>query len=329
MKILSRVLTFVLFVLVFAVPSFAQFTSGPSQYSFIQNNVGLNSTNTISDGPGPMQITFDVFSNGTLGQVLTSSACSNSGQPNSQTHTVKSGSIDVYTFVMDSGTIILTEQSGSSPLYNVSGTCPLPPSNARTYTLNSWAALEQGSYWGFGFFFGPAYDVTFQNETYNGSNGTLGEANIGIITNNDGTLSGSGYITSFRGAHNSCFQGQTFSTTTLAKSFDANFVSGDTAEVTVDDGNGNVVTFIISATDANGNTSTIKWPSQAYFTYIVDAGACVNQQGTDAPGRAVTSELAPPPGPHSPIRRMSMSSPVMRSSRPADTTDNTPSLERR
>ena len=310
-----RISLLILAVLVLPTLASAQ---TPTGYAFVQNGVGLNDTGSLVDGLGPMQFTIDALTNGTIGWPFSNSSCSDTIV--SATHSSGGSSQrDVYTFTFDNNqTVILTENSSTSATYTETGTCPLPqPTKVgnktnpalNQFTLTSYQPLEPGPIFPF-WFFGTIYTVDFDQVTYNGSNGTLGSANLSINTNSDGTLSVEGFLSGFHGS-TACFNSSTLftSSTQEAQSYNADFMSGDTAEIVVDDGKGNVVGFVLSATDANGNllTGNQAWPKYAYFTYIVLEGACANQQGTDSLGHTVTSGgLVAPPTSHGPVRRLDM-----------------------
>jgi len=100
---------------------------------------------------------------------------------------------------------------------------------------------------------------------------------------------------------NTCFGDLTINGT-AAQQYGASVASGDLINMYASDSNGDVVAFLFSATDQNGNALSPAWPSQAYVTYYVLAGPCSGNSGTDSPFHKV--EQAPVK--HAPVRPRSM-----------------------
>lgn len=83
---------------------------------------------------------------------------------------------------------------------------------------------------------------------------------------------------------------------TAAQAYGPSIATGEVLIVYASDTTGDVVGFIFSATDANGKMLSPAWPKQAYVTYMVLAGPCSGDAGTDAPFQQVED-----PAPHFPI----------------------------
>jgi hypothetical protein len=89
-----------------------------------------------------------------------------------------------------------------------------------------------------------------------------------------------------------CFASMTIATA-AANAIDPSFASGDIVEIVASDASGDIAGFVLSATDQNGNYLSPAWPSQFFATYMVFAGPCAGNGGTDAPFRKIE-----PPPPH-------------------------------
>ena len=76
---------------------------------------------------------------------------------------------------------------------------------------------------------------------------------------------------------------------TAAQAYGASIATGDVEVLFASDDSGDVAAFVLSATDANGNMLTPPWPASAFVTYVVLAGPCSGDSGTDAPFHAVST----------------------------------------
>jgi hypothetical protein len=132
--------------------------------------------------------------------------------------------------------------------------------------------------------------ITGTVESYAGTNSTNLTMNLSIDSNFNVT----GTV---KAANKPCMANLTINGP-AAQAYGPSFASGDTETILASDNSGNVVGFVISATDANGNFLSPPWPSQMYVTYDVVAGACSGDAGTDAPFHQVQNAVK-----HAPIRR--------------------------
>jgi hypothetical protein len=129
----------------------------------------------------------------------------------------------------------------------------------------------------------PAVNGTYigQFETSSGGQGVT----INLAT--DSNFNVTGTVTPALNA-STCFSNMTIASP-LANSFAASFASGDVVVALASDNSGNVVGFIASNTDANGQVLA---SGGLYFTYYGEAGACSGIFETDVPFR---KELRMPP----------------------------------
>jgi hypothetical protein len=122
----------------------------------------------------------------------------------------------------------------------------------------------------------PAVNAAYvgQFDTSSGGQGVT----INLATNSNFNLTGT--ITPALNA-TTCFSNMTIASP-LANSFAPSFASGDVLVAVASDSSGNVVEFIASNTDANGQVLA---SDGLYFTYLGVAGACSGIFETDAPFR--------------------------------------------
>jgi hypothetical protein len=146
------------------------------------------------------------------------------------------------------------------------------------------------------------------NSAYTGSfestNGTPA-ANVQMTLQTDWNFNVTGQIAPLAGA-SVCFSTLTIGTP-VANSYEPSIATGDLLEVIGSDSSGNVVGFIASNLDANGNPLA---NGGLYVTYVGIAGACAGVSGTDVPFRKIVLfRHAPHPGlpvtppRHAPLRR--------------------------
>jgi hypothetical protein len=274
------------------VVSTAAFAQAPStgQWTIIASNE--TSLNTL-DG-GPLQFITDwKSSNGnsnsaTIAPVLansfTNSSCSESGQPAALTVTFSSGKTSVVVTLDNGQQVIFSGHSGgtssqfSGSFVSTGGGCTQADSGNFTATL--YQSL-QGSFSG-------TIESYAQTNTINVMMDLGVDANFNIV--------GSVHASNQACMSNLIINGR------AAQAYGPSFASGDVEEIFASDNNGNVVGFVLSATDANGNFLSPAWPSQVYVTYDVLAGACSGDAGTDAPFHKVQKTVNHAPI-HLPIHR--------------------------
>jgi hypothetical protein len=107
---------------------------------------------------------------------------------------------------------------------------------------------------------------------------------------------------SFTATNKTCMANLTINGT-AAQAYGPSIATGDVLIVYASDTTGDVVGFIFSATNADGEMLSPPWPQTAYVTYMVLAGPCSGNGGTDAPFHQV-EDLTPhvPIYPRTPIR---------------------------
>lgn len=291
MKTLALIAAFVLT----AAASFAQAPS-TGQWDI----VATSETNSNTVDGGPLQFSTDwtttTSGNATtisplLAATFTNSTCSASGQPvNFTVSYAKSGKTTTTTIIAtldDNQTVTFTSTSTSSS--KVTGTfttsgggCTQADSGKFTATL--YSAL-QGSFSG-------------TIESYVNTN----TINVSMTINTSSTFAITGSVQS---SNKACMANLTINGT-AAQQWGPSLATGDNLYFFASDNNGNVVGFVASATDANGNMLSPAWPSQVYVTYQVVAGACAGDGGTDAPFQQVNTPVFHP---HLMPRRLPIFSP--------------------
>lgn len=138
-----------------------------------------------------------------------------------------------------------------------------------------------------------AYAGSFES----GTGGANANVQMGLAT--DGNFNVTGTVTPTGGAP-VCFSTLTIGTST-ANSYGASMASGDILQAFGSDSSGNVVAFLISNTDQNGQVL----PNDGlYVTYYGVAGACSGVSGTDVPFEKLLgrSPLRPRAPRHAPLR---------------------------
>ena len=264
-RALARLFALVLFG---SLPTFAQ---GPStgQWGIIATSE--SNQNTV-DG-GPLQIITDWTSTTKSGKTtvvpvlantFTNSACSASGQPEGVTATFNSGKTSIVVTVDNGQTITFTASGGGGSQLKGSfvssgGGCTQADSGNFTATL--YQPL-QGSFSG-------------TIESYAQTN----SINVVMTLNTDSNFNVTGSVQSSQKA---CMADLTINGS-AAQAYGPSVATGDVISMFASDNSGDVVAFVLSATDANGNELSPAWPSQVYVTYIVLAGPCSGDAGTDAP----------------------------------------------
>jgi len=139
----------------------------------------------------------------------------------------------------------------------------------------------------------PAVNGTYVG-SFENSNGAPA-ASVSVTLKTDSAFNVTGTVTAGKNA-NLCFSTLTIGTP-LANTFEPSIATGDTLEAIATDTTGNVVAFVASNTDANGQTL----PNGGLFMiYEGLAGACSGISGTDIPFKKVLS--APAPRHQNPIR---------------------------
>jgi len=274
------------------VVSTAAFAQAPStgQWTIIASNE--TSPNTL-DG-GPLQFITDWKSNGNsnsptiapiLANTFTNSSCSASGQPAALTVNFSNGKTNVVVTLDNGQQVVFSGNSGgtssefSGSFVSTGGGCTQADSGDFTATL--YQPL-QGSFSG-------------TIESYAGTNGINVTMDLGVDANFN-------VIGSVHASNKPCMSNLTINGP-AAQAYGPSFATGDVEEIFASDNSGNVVGFVLSATDANGNFLSPGWPSQMYVTYDVVAGACSGDAGTDAPFHRVHNGVKHPPIHRPPIHR--------------------------
>jgi hypothetical protein len=261
-------------------------TPATGQWTIVASNE--TSPNTI-DG-GPLQIITDWTSNGAakslaitpvLANTFTNSTCSASGQPAALMADVDPNGKPSVVVTLDNGQQVVFSGTNSGTSSQFSG----------TFTSTGGGCTQADS----GNFTATLYQpllgsITGTVQSYAGTNSTNVTMNLSIDSNFNVT----GTV---KAANKPCMANLTINGP-AAQAYGPSFASGDTETILASDNSGNVVGFVISATDANGNFLFPPWPSQMYVTYDVVAGTCSGDAGTDAPFHQVQNGVK-----HAPIRR--------------------------
>lgn len=149
------------------------------------------------------------------------------------------------------------------------------------------------------------------NGTYSGSfesNGTPFQSTppsngqVTITFNTDSNFNITGSVAAAAGA-GLCFSNLTIATP-LADSYSPSVASGDVLLAVATDNSGNVVVFVASGTDGNGQQlgSDQNGNQKLYLTYVGLAGACSGISGVDVPFTKIVPANAPPHRPIGPVR---------------------------
>ena len=282
-----RVKISALVVTILAVSS-AAFAQAPStgQWTIIASNE--TNQNTI-DG-GPLQVITDWTTtnasskSATIAAVLansfTNSNCSASGQPAALAVSYSNNKVDVV-MTLDNGEQVTFDGNGSGTSSQFSG----------KFSSTGGGCMQADS----GKFMAMLYQPLLGSfsgtmESYAQTNAVNMAMNLSLDANFNVTGS-------IQSSDKTCMADLTINGA-AAQAYGPSFASGDTEEIYASDNNGNVVGFLLSATDANGNFLSPAWPSQFYVTYEVVAGACSGDAGTDAPFHQVEKRMK-----HAPIHR--------------------------
>lgn len=287
---ISTLLIAVLMVSGSALADKGNTTPATGQWTVVASNE--TSLNTI-DG-GPLQVITDWTTTGAstslaitpvLANTFTNSNCSASGQPAALTADVDPNGKPRVVVTLDNGQQVVFSGTNGGTTSQFSGTftstgggCTQADSGNFTATL--YQPL-QGS-------------ITGTVQSYVGTNSTNLTMNLSIDSNFNVT----GTV---KATNKACMANLTINGP-AAQAYGPSFASGDTETILASDNSGNVVGFVISATDANGNFLSPPWPSQMYVTYDAVAGACSGDSGTDAPFHQVQNAVKHAPI-HRPIRR--------------------------
>jgi hypothetical protein len=272
-----------------STPAFAQAPS-TGQWSIVASNE--TSLNTIDGGPlqfiTDWKTTNSSSKSATITPVLansfTNSNCSASGQPAALAVTFSGGKASIVITLDNGQQVTFTETSGGSSsqfsgtFTSTGGGCT--QADAGNFTATLYHAL-QGSFSG-------TIESYAQTNTVNVTMSLSVDSNFNVTG-------------SVQASNKACMANLTINGT-AAQAYGPSFASGDTETIYASDSNGNVVGFLLSATDANGNFLLPAWPSQVYVTYDVVAGACSGDAGTDAPFKQVQNAAKHAPV-HRPIRR--------------------------
>jgi hypothetical protein len=215
-----------------------------------------------------------------LANTFTNSGCSASGQP--ADFTVRVTIIHDHQELKDVS-IMVTVDNGQ--VYKFRATQSGPSQFSGTFTSSGGGCTQADS----GDFTATLYsplNATFSGtiESFAGTN----PVNMTMTLNTDANFNVSGSI---QAPDKSCMADLTINGA-AAQQYGPSFATGDVMLLFASDNNGNVVAFVVSATDQNGNLLNPPWPEQVYVTYYVVAGACSGDNGTDAPFRQVQSQPA-------------------------------------
>lgn len=273
----------VLGILVFSVSTYGQSPS-TGQWSIVASN----ETNLNTVGGGPLQFITDwTATNGekkktTVAPVLaytyTNSGCSASGQP--ADFTVRVSKTHDHQDVKEI-TLVVTVDDGQTYTFTSTKTGSLQFSG--TFTSSGGGCTQADS----GDFTATLYsplNATFSGtiESYAGTN----PVDMTMTLNTDSNFNVTGNL---QAPDNPCMADLTINGA-AAQQYGPSFATGDVMLLFASDNNGNVVGFVVSATDQNGNMLNPPWPQQVYITYDVLAGACSGDNGTDAPFHRVQSQ---------------------------------------
>lgn len=291
-----KMLTAVILSALSAYPALAQNT--PQQWSFVTTSESAPNAIPLSDSSGnpfpctgqdpdnindpnpncynPLIVTTDWTVASLLGVVTSATPATNFTLTNSnctaQTF-VTNTSISVVDLlgVVYRATFEVTLDNGATITFQ--GQLSLSSSHfAGTFT--STGACMNGDSGNFEAVLFPQVNATYsgQFETSSGGQG------VSISLATDSSFSVTGTVTPAPDA-STCFSNMTIATP-LANVVSASFASGDVILAVASDNSGNVVAFIASNTDVNGDTLA---NDGLYITYVGVAGSCAGISETDAP----------------------------------------------
>jgi hypothetical protein len=287
-----KISTLIIAILMVSSSAFAQAPS-TGQWGIVASKE--TSLNTIDDGP--LQLITDwktsnaTAKSATIAAVVansfTNSNCSASGQPAALAVTFSDGKANIVLTLDNGQQVTFSAKSGgtssqfSGSFTSTGGGCTQADSG--NFTASLYQPL-QGSFSG-------------TIESYVQTN----SVNVTMSLSVDANFNVTGSVQS---SNKACMANLTINGS-AAQAYGPSFASGDTETIYASDNSGNVVGFVLSATDANGNFLSPAWPSQVYVTYDVVAGACSGDAGTDAPFQQSQKGVK-----HAPVHRPIQPGPV-------------------
>jgi hypothetical protein len=209
-----------------------------------------------------------------LSKTFTNSNCSVSGQPISMTMTGGLLGPTIGITLDNSQTVQFTAAITTSS--SITGTITSTGGGCTNGDTGSFSAVKFGALSG---------SYTGSIESYALTN----PVTVTITLSTDANWNVTGTVVT---SNKTCFANLTIATT-AANAIDPSFASGDIVEIIASDASGDIAGFVLSATDVNGNYLNPAWPSQFFTTYMVLAGPCAGNGGTDAPFQKIE-----PPPPH-------------------------------
>jgi len=277
-----KALTLFLAIMLTAIASFAQAPS-TGQWDIVATSE--TNSNTVDGGPLQFSTDWTTTTSGStstiaplLANTFENSSCSASGQPVAFTvsYTKSSKTTTIVATLDNSQTVTFTSTSSGSSQFSGTfkssgGGCTQADSGKFTATL--YSAL-QGSFSG-------------TIESYVNTN-TI-NVTMSLSTSSSFAITGS-----VQSSNNSCMANLTINGS-AAQAYSPSYATGDVDVFVASDNSGDVVAFVASATDENGNMLSPAWPSQVYVTYFVVAGPCAGDEGTDAPFQHVQAQVIHPP----------------------------------
>jgi len=241
----------------------------PQQWGIVATSE--SNMNTV-DG-GPLQFITDWTATTTkttttavpvLANTFTNSACSASGQPSAMAVTYNSTKPTITVTVDNKQTITFT--STSTTASQLKG----------TFTSSGGGCTQADS----GNFTATLYSSL--SGSFSGTIESYAETNTVNVTMSLSTASNFNVTGTVQATDKACLADLTINGA-AAQAYGPSVATGDVINMFASDTNGNVVEFLLSGTDQNGNVLSPPWPSQIYVTYEVLAGACSGDAGTDAP----------------------------------------------
>lgn len=252
-----------------------------------------NSSDSNSNCYNPLTVTTDwrvptIPGGGTIATMLvnsfTNSVCSSQGNVSGVAVTgyLASGAYSaVITIGLDNGATITFSGTSSSNANQFSGTFTSTGAcmngNSGTFTATLFPTVN------------GAYAGSFE------STNSKTAASVQMTMQTDWNFNVTGQIIPAPGA-SVCFSTLTIGTP-LANSYEPSIATGDLLEAIGSDSSGNVVGFIATNIDANGNPLP---EGGLYVTYVGVAGACAGVSGTDVPFRKIREHRREPIRPRAP-----------------------------
>jgi hypothetical protein len=286
---LLRIAAILLFAIFGTISTHAQ---GPSTGQWGIVATSESNRNTIDGGPLQIITDWTTTKHGgnsytiqpVLANTFTNSGCSASGQPAALSVTYSSGKTTIVATLDGGQTVTFTASGGSGSeltgsFVSSGGGCTQADSGNFTATL--YQALQG---------------------TFSGTIESYAETNIMNVTMTLSTSSTFNVTGTVAATNKTCMANLTINGA-AAQTYGPSAASGDTITMFASDNSGDVVAFVLSGTDQNGNPLSPPWPSQVYVTYIVLAGPCAGDGGTDAPFHHVQQTVKHPPIRRRPIAR--------------------------